>query len=80
MAPVITDINPNSLKGLNKDNNNICTLEATVITGLEDIAGDECREKLGVEAVLARGRVFIDVHVSQVPQVLKFRSVDNINE
>lgn len=37
MAPVITAIMPESLKGLNLDNLELCTLEATVVTGLEDV-------------------------------------------
>ena len=38
MAPEITGIDPSSLKGLNPNNPNLCTLEATVVTGLEDVS------------------------------------------
>lgn len=37
MAPVITTLMPEKLKGLNVDDRNLCTLEATVVTGLEDV-------------------------------------------
>lgn len=37
MAPVITELDPDDLRGLKRENQSICTLEATVITGLEDV-------------------------------------------
>lgn len=37
MAPVIKCIVPEKLKGLRSDNPDLCTLEATVVTGLEDV-------------------------------------------
>lgn len=80
MAPIITSIVPERLKGLNVDNPDLCTLEATVVTGLEDVAAEECMVKLGVSnCVQARGRVFIDVNIADVSKVLALRSIDNVN-
>lgn len=79
MAPQINAIEPSSLKGLSPDNPDLCTLEATVVTGLEDVAAEECKEKLGVTCVQARGRIFIDVNIADVPKVLLLRSIDNVN-
>ncbi|XP_042880942.1 THUMP domain-containing protein 3-like [Penaeus japonicus] len=79
MAPIISEINPEFLEGLNPENRKLCTLEATVVTGLEEVACEECKEKLGANCVVARGRLFIDVNPEQVPEVLKLRSIDNVN-
>ncbi|XP_068220241.1 tRNA (guanine(6)-N2)-methyltransferase THUMP3-like [Palaemon carinicauda] len=79
MAPVITAIDPSRLSGLLESNPGICTLEATVVTGLEDVAQEECREKLGAPCIVARGRIFIDIEVDRAIEVLKLRSVDNVN-
>ncbi|XP_037790531.1 THUMP domain-containing protein 3-like [Penaeus monodon] len=79
MAPIISEINPRLLGGLDPENRELCTLEATVVTGLEEVACEECKEKLGANCVVARGRLFIDVNPEQVPEVLKLRSIDNVN-
>ncbi|XP_063589266.1 tRNA (guanine(6)-N2)-methyltransferase THUMP3-like [Penaeus indicus] len=43
------------------------------------VACEECKEKLGANCVVARGRLFIDVNPEQVAEVLKLRSIDNVN-
>ncbi|XP_066989596.1 tRNA (guanine(6)-N2)-methyltransferase THUMP3-like isoform X3 [Macrobrachium rosenbergii] len=43
------------------------------------VAQEECREKLGAPCIVARGRIFIDIEVDRVLEVLKLRSVDNVN-
>ncbi|XP_045614444.2 tRNA (guanine(6)-N2)-methyltransferase THUMP3 isoform X1 [Procambarus clarkii] len=79
MAPGITGVDPGSLAGLLPQHAHICTLELTVVTGLEEVAAEECKEKLGVNCVIARGRVFIDIDITQVAEVFKLRSIDNVN-
>ncbi|KAK7007286.1 hypothetical protein SK128_012159, partial [Halocaridina rubra] len=79
MAPVITALDSTVFTGLQENNSDICTLEATVVTGLEDVAQQECREKLGAPCTVAQGRIFIDIELHRVPEVLKLRSVDNVN-
>ncbi|XP_071515850.1 tRNA (guanine(6)-N(2))-methyltransferase THUMP3-like isoform X2 [Panulirus ornatus] len=79
MAPGLREIDHNSLKGLLPENPELCTIEATVVTGLEEVALEECREKLGVNCVAARGRVFMDISIQEVSKVLKLRAIDNVN-
>ncbi|XP_053650269.2 tRNA (guanine(6)-N2)-methyltransferase THUMP3 [Cherax quadricarinatus] len=79
MAPSINKINTEAFKGLLSEHREICTLELTVVTGLEEVAAEECQEKLGVTCVTARGRVFFDIPIKLVPEVFKLRSIDNVN-
>lgn len=51
--------------------NNLITIEATVDTGLESIAEEECHKKFGPELPTCcdRGRVYFNIPVSQYAQV-----------
>ena len=54
--------------------------EASVVTGLEKLAGQEVREKLDVQAnqlEVGRGRLFFNTDLP-VQQVLQLRSIDNL--
>jgi hypothetical protein len=46
----------------------LVTIEATVVTGFEPVAEEECREKISetVNTTLARGRVFFNVPVHKM--------------
>ncbi|CAG2111432.1 unnamed protein product [Medioppia subpectinata] len=56
----------------------LTTYEATVVTGLEWIAAEECVEKLATKKVTqSHGRVFIETD-RPVQQVFDLKSVDNI--
>lgn len=56
------------------------TIEATVDTGLEFLAVEECREKFGRDFPVfkERGSILFNIDKSKYPQVLKLRSVDNL--
>lgn len=56
----------------------VCTIEATVVTGFETVAKEECVEKLNCPARVERGRIFFDISLERVPEALKLRSVDNV--
>ncbi|KAL3227505.1 hypothetical protein MRX96_004205 [Rhipicephalus microplus] len=55
-----------------------CRIEATVVTGLEHIARDECIDKLGVRPDTSRGRVFFDLPIDRVTEVWNLQGVDNL--
>ncbi|XP_013787079.1 THUMP domain-containing protein 3-like isoform X1 [Limulus polyphemus] len=55
-----------------------CTVEATVVTGFELIAKEECEEKIGVGARTERGRIFFDVECKRVKEVSHLRGIDHI--
>uniref|UniRef100_A0A6A7FYK6 THUMP domain-containing protein 3-like isoform X2 n=1 Tax=Hirondellea gigas TaxID=1518452 RepID=A0A6A7FYK6_9CRUS len=76
---VITEIDASVFKGLLDDDGDVCTLEATVPTGMEDVCVEEVRQKLNSEAVATTGRAFFDVLVQDIPKVLQLRSVENVN-
>ncbi|KAH6921800.1 hypothetical protein HPB50_004999 [Hyalomma asiaticum] len=56
----------------------VCRIEATVVTGLEHIARDECADKLGVRPETARGRVFFELPIDRVTEVWRLQGVDNL--
>ena len=59
-------------------NEDITRFEATIVTGLEWIGAEECRERLSPKRVIqSHGRVFIDSDKS-VKDIFSLRSVDNI--
>src|ERR1700712_2184991 len=59
-------------------NEEVRRFEATVVTGLEWIAAEECREKLSPNCVTqTHGRVFIDSD-KPVKDIFNLKSVDNI--
>ncbi|KAB7500459.1 THUMP domain-containing protein 3 [Armadillidium nasatum] len=78
MQPSITSLKKEQYKGLLSDNNTVCTLELTVTTGFEEVACQECREKLEVEPSCHLGRIVFDIEIDKVPEALKLRSVENI--
>ncbi|XP_006823542.1 tRNA (guanine(6)-N(2))-methyltransferase THUMP3-like [Saccoglossus kowalevskii] len=51
---------------------------ATVTTGFERLACDECSEKLGVEATPRRGRIRFELPLSQLQKVHSLCGVDNL--
>ncbi|XP_023232413.1 THUMP domain-containing protein 3-like [Centruroides sculpturatus] len=61
-----------------KDPAGVCTIEATVVTGFETVAKEECEEKLTCSAKIERGRIFFDIPFSRVSEALTLRSVDNV--
>ncbi|CAL4197577.1 unnamed protein product, partial [Meganyctiphanes norvegica] len=79
MALSISSVDPKSLKGIWTENRDVCTVEVTVPTGLEEVAAEECVEKLGASVVIARGRVFADIRIDQILEVFKLRCIDNVN-
>ncbi|XP_077545456.1 tRNA (guanine(6)-N(2))-methyltransferase THUMP3-like [Haemaphysalis longicornis] len=56
----------------------VCRLEATVVTGLEHIARDECIDKLGARPETARGRIFFELPVDRVAEAWRLQGVDNL--
>ena len=47
----------------------LCEIEATCITGFEKIVAEDVQEKLGVEVIPARGKVFVSIPFKQVSKV-----------
>ncbi|XP_025987870.1 THUMP domain-containing protein 3 [Solenopsis invicta] len=62
------------------EKDNIFTIGATVDTGFEWEAIDECREKLNkdVRVVKQRGRIYFNIDWDQFPKVQQMRSIDHI--
>ncbi|KAK8788334.1 hypothetical protein V5799_021887 [Amblyomma americanum] len=56
----------------------VCKIEATVVTGLEHVAREECAQKLGVTPETARGRIFFQLPVERVTEVRCLQGVDNL--
>jgi hypothetical protein len=46
----------------------LVTIEATVVTGFEHLAVEECKEKIrkSLTIAIARGRVFFNIHVHKM--------------
>jgi hypothetical protein len=46
----------------------LVTIEATVVTGFEPLAVDECKEKISksISIAIARGRVFFNIHLQMM--------------
>uniref|UniRef100_A0A0A9XVA7 THUMP domain-containing protein 3 n=1 Tax=Lygus hesperus TaxID=30085 RepID=A0A0A9XVA7_LYGHE len=62
-----------------KASKDVITLEATVITGFELQAADECKEKCKpVNVVRGKGRIFFNIKKDSYPSVFKLRAVDNV--
>lgn len=63
-----------------KDNDQLLTLEATVDTGFENVALDECKERFGcsTNAVTSRGRIYFNISPCQFGIVKSMRSIDNV--
>ncbi|XP_077983168.1 tRNA (guanine(6)-N(2))-methyltransferase THUMP3-like [Glandiceps talaboti] len=56
----------------------VATVGATVPTGLEKLACDECKEKLSVEGRPGRGRMYFDLLHQDVPKLDSLRGVENL--
>ncbi|XP_020647070.2 tRNA (guanine(6)-N(2))-methyltransferase THUMP3 [Pogona vitticeps] len=58
----------------------VVTIGATVPTGFELTAADEVQEKLGSKSLISkdRGKIYFKIPVTNLPQVHKLRSVDNL--
>ncbi|CAG0899317.1 unnamed protein product [Cyprideis torosa] len=69
---------PDRFVGLDPSNRSVITLEATVVTGLESVAAEECQDKLNVSASPATGRIFFDLEIQQVPKVLELKGINNV--
>jgi len=69
------------LLGITKNHFTKLTFEATVDTGFEQIAYEECTEKLGNNVVAAktRGRIFINSNHNNYEKLDLLRGVDHIN-
>ncbi|GFO21290.1 THUMP domain-containing protein 3 [Plakobranchus ocellatus] len=67
-----------SLRSESDDNlEELCTVEASVVTGFEECARGEAREKFGTDVQASRGKIIWKVPLSQLNEVLKMGSVDN---
>lgn len=56
------------------------TIEATVVTGFEDVVLGECLEKFGKETLIctSTGRVFFNIELEDIEKVRELRGIDNI--
>ncbi|XP_014291096.1 tRNA (guanine(6)-N2)-methyltransferase THUMP3 [Halyomorpha halys] len=64
---------------LSKNDTSLITVEATVITGFENFAMEECQEKCKpINIGRAKGRIYFNIPVDNFSNVLKLRAVDNI--
>ncbi|RUS86078.1 hypothetical protein EGW08_006171 [Elysia chlorotica] len=59
------------------ENEESCTIEASVVTGFEECARGEAREKFGTEVKTSRGKIIWNLPLSRLPEVLKMSSIDN---
>jgi len=66
------------ITGLDPENKNVCTIEASCVTGFEPMAADEISSRLGCLATVHRGRVVFDIDVQKVKEVLKLRCVNTV--
>ena len=56
-AEMADPLNVEGLEGLSRERLDICTIEASCVTGFEEMAVEEVRQLLGCEALPQRGRV-----------------------
>ncbi|XP_070558082.1 tRNA (guanine(6)-N(2))-methyltransferase THUMP3-like isoform X2 [Ptychodera flava] len=54
------------------------TIGTTVTTGFENLACQECKEKLGVDGRTGRGRMFFDITINELLKINSLRGVDNM--
>ena len=55
------------------------TVCATVSTGLESVAVNECKAKLGCKSIReGRGRVYFDIPTTSFPELKSLRSIENL--
>ena len=66
-------------EGYKQPDNDILTIEASVVTGFEGAAQEEVKTKLGITNVKEfTGRVLFDIESYILDQVLNLRTVDNV--
>ena len=66
-------------EGYKQPDNDILTIEASVVTGFEGAAQEEVKAKLGITNVKEfTGRVLFDIESDNLDQVLNLRCVDNV--
>ena len=77
-AEMADPLNTEGLNGLSSERSDICTIEASCVTGFEEMAVEEVKQLLGCEAVPQRGRVLFDIGVSRVGEVARLRCVNTV--
>uniref|UniRef100_T1JFX0 THUMP domain-containing protein n=1 Tax=Strigamia maritima TaxID=126957 RepID=T1JFX0_STRMM len=70
---------PFRFPGLLPENANLCTIEATVTTGLEAVAAEECSKKFETNVMRTRGRIGFDIEIDKVKEVLELKCIDNVS-
>ncbi|XP_061186507.1 tRNA (guanine(6)-N2)-methyltransferase THUMP3-like [Saccostrea echinata] len=55
----------------------ICEIEATVVSGFENVAKEEAEEKLKVQVDFKRGRIIFKIPTEDVNKVLELGGIDN---
>ena len=71
-----TPLNLTGITGLSAEREDVCTIEASCVTGFEAVAAEEVKAVLGCEAVTQRGRVVFDMAVEDVKLVTGLRCVN----
>ena len=71
-------LNLEGIEGLSRDRSDICTIEASCVTGFEEVTVEEVKQLLECEAVAQRGRVVFDIQVSRVSEVSRLRCVNTV--
>ena len=71
-------LNLEGIEGLDKGRMDICTIEASCVTGFEAMAVEEVRTLLRCEAIQQRGRVVFDIDVARVNKVSELRCVNTV--
>ncbi|XP_062593310.1 tRNA (guanine(6)-N2)-methyltransferase THUMP3-like [Saccostrea cucullata] len=60
-----------------KNKGDICEIEATVVSGFENVAKEEAEEKLKVPVDFKRGRIIFKIPTEDVNKVLELGGIDN---
>ena len=71
-----TPLNLTGITGLSPEREDVCTIEASCVTGFEAVAAEEVKTLLGCEAVTQRGRVVFDMAVKDVKLVTRLKVVN----
>jgi hypothetical protein len=76
IASAVVNMSLSSLLEESRANPTLVTIEATVATGFEAVAVEECREKISktINTALARGRVFFNVPIHKM-NIVSFRFI-----
>ncbi|XP_014255840.1 THUMP domain-containing protein 3-like [Cimex lectularius] len=77
---VYRQVDLDSLMKASRGNPEVLTIEATVITGFEFLAVDECKEKCDPLAVCkaTKGRIYFNVSLDNFHKVFSLKSIDNL--